>query len=87
MSNTRSIAEKLDGYSEVPLQATSLEIWEQKYCLRDRDGKDGYLHHVPRLWRLLERAAGHPSLAPLKRWLDTHIPAERRIVPPEGRTA
>ncbi|CAN0523902.1 unnamed protein product [Laminaria digitata] len=50
--------------------------------LRDRDGKDDYLHHVPRLWRLLERAAANPSLAPLKAWLDTHIPAEMRIVPP-----
>jgi len=50
--------------------------------LRDRDGKDAYLHHVPRLWRLLERAAAHPSLAPLKAWLDTYIPAEMRIVPP-----
>ena len=50
--------------------------------LRDRDGKDDYLHHVPRLWRLLERAAAHPSLAPLKTWLDSQIPAEMRIVPP-----
>jgi len=50
--------------------------------LRDRDGKDAYLYHVPRLWRLLERAAAHPSLAPLKAWLDTYIPAEMRIVPP-----
>jgi aminoglycoside/choline kinase family phosphotransferase len=50
--------------------------------LRDRDGKDDYLHHVPRLWRMLEAAAAHPSLAPLKSWLDTHIPAEMRIVPP-----
>lgn len=55
--------------------------------LRDRDGKDGYLHHVPRLWRLLERAVEHPALAPLKAWLDTHIPAEQRIVPPERQAA
>ena len=51
--------------------------------LRDRDGKEGYLQHVPRLWRLLERSAGHPSLAPLKAWLDHYIPADQRIVPPE----
>lgn len=50
--------------------------------LRDRDGKDDYLHHVPRLWRLLERAAEQPSLTPLKSWLDTYIPAGMRIVPP-----
>jgi len=55
--------------------------------LRDRDGKDDYLHHVPRLWRLLERAAAHPSLAPLKAWLDTYIPAEMRIVPPARESA
>jgi ribonucleoside-diphosphate reductase alpha chain len=39
MATTRSIAEKLDGFSEVPLQATSLEIWQQKYCLRDSEGQ------------------------------------------------
>ena len=67
-------------------------IGAQRHCkvlgiftrLRDRDGKDGYLRHVPRLWRLLERAAAHPGLTPLKHWLDAHIPAEMRIVPPVG---
>jgi ribonucleoside-diphosphate reductase alpha chain len=39
MSNTRSIAEKLDGFSEVPLQPTSLDIWQQKYALKDTEGK------------------------------------------------
>jgi ribonucleoside-diphosphate reductase alpha chain len=38
MSKTSSIAEKLDGFSEVPLQPTSLEIWQQKYCLKDGEG-------------------------------------------------
>tara|TARA_R110000868_G_scaffold778_2_gene5676 strand:- start:7014 stop:8027 length:1014 start_codon:yes stop_codon:yes gene_type:complete len=83
------------GLSADAFDTSCAILGAQRHCkvlgiftrLRDRDGKDGYLHHVPRLWRLLERAAGHPSLAPLKRWLDTHIPAERRIVPPEGRTA
>ena len=28
-----------------------------------RDGKAGYLVHIPRVWRLLERALGHPALA------------------------
>ena len=50
--------------------------------LRDRDGKEGYLHHVPRLWRLLQRSAGHPALAPLRGWLDVNIPVPMRIVPP-----
>jgi ribonucleoside-diphosphate reductase alpha chain len=38
MSKLQSVAEKVHGVSEVPLQATSLEIWEQKYRLHDRQG-------------------------------------------------
>ena len=55
--------------------------------LRDRDGKDAYLHHVPRLWRLLERAVAHPSLGELKSWLDEFVPADCRIVPPKRAAA
>ena len=55
--------------------------------LRDRDGKDGYLRHVPRLWRLLERAAAHPALGELKAWLDEFVPADRRTIPPERNAA
>lgn len=46
-----------------------------------RDGKPGYLVHIPRLWRLLEQACAHPALAGIKAWLDTHVPADRREVP------
>ena len=46
-----------------------------------RDGKPTYLRHVPRLWRLLAEAVHHPGLAPVKSWLDRHIPADRRSVP------
>ena len=55
--------------------------------LRDRDGKDTYLRHVPRLWRLLERAVGHPALSELQSWLDEFVPADRRIIPPEREAA
>tara|TARA_B100000676_G_scaffold199356_2_gene195885 strand:- start:754 stop:1770 length:1017 start_codon:yes stop_codon:yes gene_type:complete len=55
--------------------------------LRDRDGKNGYLRHVPRLWRLLERAAGHPAMTELRAWLDEHVPADRRIVPPDRKAS
>ena len=51
--------------------------------LARRDGKPVYLAHIPRVWRLLERACAHPSLAPIRLWLDVHIPAETRIVPAE----
>lgn len=46
-----------------------------------RDGKPHYLHHIPRVWRLLLAACEHPVLAQLREWLDRHIPADRRTVP------
>ncbi len=49
--------------------------------LAHRDGKPGYRRHIPRLWRMLEGALGEPALAPVKAWLDTHLPPARRIVP------
>lgn len=50
--------------------------------LAKRDAKPAYLVHIPRLWRLLGRSLAHPALAPLARWLDAHLPDQRRIVPP-----
>lgn len=47
-----------------------------------RDGKPRYLQHVPRLWRLLERALEHPALGKLKVWFDKNVPAEYRNIPP-----
>ena len=47
-----------------------------------RDGKPGYLDHIPRVWRLLETALAHPALAGIAAWLDAHIPAADRIIPP-----
>jgi aminoglycoside/choline kinase family phosphotransferase len=47
-----------------------------------RDGKPQYLVHTSRLWRLVDRDVSHPALAPVRRWLDRHIPAELRRVPP-----
>jgi N-acetylmuramate 1-kinase len=46
-----------------------------------RDGKPQYLAHIPRIWRLLERELQHPSLAPIARWLDRHLPPETRCRP------
>jgi N-acetylmuramate 1-kinase len=46
-----------------------------------RDGKPGYLAHIPRVWRWLEQDLRHPALAPLAHWLDRHLPAEQRRTP------
>lgn len=46
--------------------------------LSKRDGKHGYLRHIPRVSRYLERNLAHPRLASLKLWFDTHLPHARR---------
>lgn len=49
--------------------------------LKKRDGKDAYLRHIPRVWGLIERDMRHPALAPLRAWLDRHIPPSSRRMP------
>lgn len=46
--------------------------------LSKRDGKHGYLRHIPRVSRYLERDLAHPRLAKLKSWFDRHLPAQTR---------
>jgi len=50
--------------------------------LARRDGKPGYLRHGPRCWALLARALQHDATAPLRAFLDTHIPPDLRRTPP-----
>jgi N-acetylmuramate 1-kinase len=50
-----------------------------------RDGKPGYLVHIPRLWRLLEADLRDPALAAIARWFDRHLPPTARQMPdPRG---
>jgi hypothetical protein len=42
--------------------------------LSKRDGKHGYLQHMPRVSAYLERNLAHPSLSPLRRWFGAHLP-------------
>jgi len=49
--------------------------------LLKRDGKPGYLIHVPRVWRQLEAQLRHPALAPVASWFDRHFPPHRRRTP------
>lgn len=43
-----------------------------------RDGKDRYPGLCPRVWSYLERDLARPELAPVARWFDANIPADRR---------
>ncbi len=54
--------------------------------LHRRDGKPAYLAHIPRVWRLLERALQHQSLALVAEWFAAHVPASLRMTAaPEKR--
>ncbi len=49
--------------------------------LARRDAKPGYLVHGPRCWALLARALGHEAAAPLRAFLDAHVPPALRANP------
>ena len=46
--------------------------------LSKRDGKHGYLRHIPRVSRYLEQNLAHPRLSTLKAWFDAHLPPQKR---------
>jgi len=48
--------------------------------LANRDGKRGYLAHLPRVWRMFEQALGHEALQPLRLWIDRLLPPELRQI-------
>ena len=49
--------------------------------LDKRDGKPGYLAHLPRIEGYLTRNLAHPSLASLREWHSRHLP---KLAPPPG---
>ncbi|HMB74969.1 MAG TPA: phosphotransferase, partial [Kiloniellaceae bacterium] len=49
--------------------------------LSRRDGKDDYLKHIPRVWRLLARALSRPALAPVADWFRQELPEDLRQTP------
>ncbi|CAI8754798.1 aminoglycoside phosphotransferase family protein [Pseudomonas sp. IT-P291] len=51
--------------------------------LAGRDGKHGYLAHLPRTLRLFVRALDAEAFAPLRQWLDRHVPGWREELPAE----
>ena len=48
--------------------------------LLKRDGKPDYLQHLPRVWRMFERALQHEALAPLRIWIDRLLPTPLRQI-------
>lgn len=44
-----------------------------------RDGKPGYLKHIPRVSAALDRNLAHRDLATLADWFSTHLPADARL--------
>jgi aminoglycoside/choline kinase family phosphotransferase len=48
--------------------------------LLKRDGKPEYLPHLPRVWRLFERALRHEALTPLRAWVDHLLPPSLRRI-------
>jgi aminoglycoside/choline kinase family phosphotransferase len=48
-----------------------------------RDGKPRYAALCPRVWACLERDLAQPVLAPVARWFDANVPADRRGDPLE----
>ena len=49
--------------------------------LARRDAKPGYLIHGPRCWALLDRSLSQPACAPLRAFLDAHVPQHLRRNP------
>lgn len=45
-----------------------------------RDGKHGYLAHIPRIWEYLVRDLAHPGLGELRSWYDTSFPVAIRTL-------
>lgn len=47
-----------------------------------RDGKAGYLVHLPRVWRQLDACLAHPVLTDVRGWFATHVPEDLRTKVP-----
>jgi len=52
-----------------------------------RDGRPHYLRHGPRCWAMLARSLSQPACAPLRAFLDAHVPVELRGNPPPASEA
>lgn len=46
--------------------------------LKLRDGRQGYVERLPRVWGYLDRNLAHPALRPLRRWFAANVGADLR---------
>lgn len=74
-------ARDLDAAMAVHAAQRHLRVAALWVRLHRRDGRPHYLAHGPRCWALLGRALEHPATTPLRDFLDTHLPANRRANP------
>jgi aminoglycoside/choline kinase family phosphotransferase len=74
------VARFIDDYRRLAAQrhAKVLGIFVR---LAGRDGKHGYLAHLPRTLRLFVQAMQAPVFTPLSEWLDLHVPGWRDDLP------
>ena len=78
------VAAQDPGFDEPAFRRAAAIVGAQRNCkilgifarLSMRDGKHGYLRHIPRIRRYLDWCLAHPDLADLKAWYDTHLPAD-----------
>ena len=88
MAKTKTIkqADTADTERPLELQPASYAIWEQKYCLRDRDGKavdDGIDGSLQRVARALAELEATPELR--THWYERFLRALRQGAIPAGR--
>ena len=74
-------ARELDPAMAVHAAQRHLRVAALWVRLDRRDGRPRYLEHGPRCWALLARALAHPATAPLRDFLDLHVPLARRMNP------
>lgn len=90
--HNRLLARYLDSFPDWPRDIFERDYWSLGAHrsariigiftrLARRDGKPRYLDHIPRLWRLFGEELARPELAPLRDWVERHVPPSARRRP------
>jgi len=86
MSTVNPFPGPRDASAGIPLQAASLDIWRQKYCLRDQQGKPVDRDIDATLQRVARAIAAMESTAELEHhWYEEFLWALRQGAIPAGR--